>query len=158
MDSDIIHTLNAVIIHLHSWRYQTGMTPEWKVGIVLKLNQANEIGSLFSNEQLTSIWASVGFLKAGATWQPGLLTPKMFTIQGDSRILVAFKLDCKPTHPVQLIYAYKIVQKFCNSTLKVTVVSEFWSNQNKHDKNKCDNNLMRVIHKAGDCHLHHEWQ
>jgi hypothetical protein len=43
------------------------MTPEWKVGIVLKLNQPNENGSLISNEQLTSIWASVSFLKAGAT-------------------------------------------------------------------------------------------
>ncbi len=82
----------------------------------------------------------------------------MFTNQADSRILVAFELDCKPTYPVEIIYAYKIAQKFCNSTLKVTVVSEFWSNQNKHDKNKCDNNLMRVIHKAGDCHLHHKWQ
>jgi len=34
----------------------------------------------------------------------------MFTIQADSRILVAFKLDCKPTPPVKLIYAYKIAQ------------------------------------------------
>jgi hypothetical protein len=112
------------------------------VGIVLKLNQPNEIGSLFSTEQLTSIWASIGFLEAGATWQSGLLTPKKFTIQANSRILVAFKLDYKPTHPVEFIYAYKIAQKFCNSTLKVTVVSEFWSNQNKHDKNKCENKLM----------------
>jgi len=65
-------------------------------------------------------------------------------------------VSCQAEHNLHkdLWHMSKTYNKVIAERNSTKTCCQFWTNQNTHDKNECNHNLVGVTHKLADCHLY----